>query len=139
MEKSHENTDVRMPEIIIGDTDFERLTTLATAALERVPDTAEELLDELDRATVVADDALPGGVVRMGSVVEFRTDADRRRVTLVFPSDADIEAGKVSVLTPIGTALIGLSEGESITWSARDGTSHELTIVAVEQPEQGAS
>jgi len=139
MEKAHDGSNGGGPEIIVADSDYERLTNLATAALERVPETAEELLTELERATVVPDDALPGGVVRMGSVVEFRTDEDQKRVTLVFPADANIAAGKVSVLTPIGAALIGLSEGESINWTARDGTSHELTILAVEQPEQSAA
>jgi regulator of nucleoside diphosphate kinase len=137
MEKQlSEDTNRRLPEIILSDSDHARLTSLATAALDRLPETAEELLMELDRAKVVADDSVPRNVVRMGSVVEFGTDGDQKRVTLVFPAEADIAAGKVSVLTPIGTALVGLSTGESITWSARDGRSHELTILAVEQPGQ---
>lgn len=136
MEKQlHERSGHRLPDIIVGDSDHARLTSLANAALDTVPETAEELLSELDRARIVADESVPGDVVRMGSVVEFRTGAERKRVTLVFPPDADIAAGKVSVLTPVGAALIGLAKGESITWTARDGTSHELTILSVEQPE----
>lgn len=134
--QSHDHTSHRLPEIILGGTDHARLKSLATAALDSLPDTAEELLAELDRATIVADESVPPDVVRMGSIVEFRSGGDRKRVSLVFPAEADIEAGKISVLTPIGAALIGLSKGESITWSARDGRSHELTIVAVEQPGQ---
>ena len=130
-----EQRDHRLPDIVVGDSDHARLTSLANAALETVPETAEELLSELDRARIVADESVPGDVVRMGSVVEFRTGAERKRVSLVFPPDADIAAGKVSVLTPVGAALIGLAKGESITWTARDGTSHELTILSVEQPE----
>lgn len=138
MEKqSHEHGGYQLPEIVVGDTDHARLTTLANAALETLPDTAEELLSELDRAKVVADESVPRHVVRMGSVVEFSSDNDRRRVTLVYPQEADIAAGKVSVLTPVGAALIGLSEGESISWTARDGSSHELTILSVTQPAQG--
>jgi regulator of nucleoside diphosphate kinase len=125
-----------LPAVIVGDSDHARLTNLATAALDRLPQAAEELLTELDRARVVADDAVPDNVVRMGSTVEFRTEADQKRVTLVFPVDADIAAGKVSVLTPVGAALIGLTKGESMTWSARDGRSHELTILDVEPPAQ---
>ncbi|WP_119303102.1 nucleoside diphosphate kinase regulator [Dongia deserti] len=140
MEKQSQNGgDYRLPEIVVSDTDHARLTSLATAALETVPDTAEELLSELDRAKVVADESVPPDVVRMGSAVEFSSDQDRKRVTLVFPQEADIAAGKVSVLTPVGAALIGLAEGESITWTARDGSSHEMTIVSVEQPEQSAA
>jgi regulator of nucleoside diphosphate kinase len=104
-----------------------------------VPDTAEELLSELDRAKVVADDSVPRDVVRMGSVVEYSSGNDRKRVSLVFPQEADIASGKVSVLTPVGAALIGLAKGESITWTARDGSNHELTILSVEQPGQSRS
>jgi regulator of nucleoside diphosphate kinase len=135
MEKqSHDHNTQRLPQIVVGGTDHARLTTLANAALDTVPDTAEELLSELDRARVVADEAVPQDVVRMGSMVEFESEGDRKRVTLVFPPDADISAGKVSVLTPVGAALIGLSKGQSIAWTARDGTSHALTIRSVEQP-----
>jgi regulator of nucleoside diphosphate kinase len=128
----------RLPEIVVSDSDFARLTNLATAALDRSSDTAEVLLSELDRATVVADESVPDDVVRMGSMVEFRAGDDRKRVMLVFPAEADIAAGKVSILTPIGAALIGLSKGKSITWSARDGRSHELTVLAVEPPAHSA-
>lgn len=138
-EQSQDNKYDRLPEIIVGDSDHARLTNLATAALEAVPDTAEELLSELDRAKIVADESVPQDVVRMGSVVEFRSDNDVKRVTLVFPQDADIASGKVSVLTPVGAALLGLATGGSITWTARDGSSHELTIVSVEQPKQKAA
>jgi regulator of nucleoside diphosphate kinase len=124
----------RPPEIVVGGTDHARLTSLANAAFDTVPDTADELLSELERARVVADEAVPQDVVRMGSVVEFESEGDRKRVMLVFPPDADIAAGKVSVLTPVGAALIGLSKGQSIAWTARDGTSHALTIRSVEQP-----
>lgn len=134
--QSHELRDYRLPELVVGDSDYARLTSLANAALESLPDTAEELLSELDRAKIVADESVPRDVVRMGSLVEFRFGTDRKRVTLVFPSEADIAAGKISVLTPVGAALVGLAKGESISWTARDGTSHELTIVSVEQPER---
>src|SRR6185369_13458039 len=105
MEKqTREQSAQRLPEIIVGDSDYARLTSLANAALETLPETAEELLSELDRARIVADESVPGDVVRMGSVVEFRTGAERKRVSLVFPPEADIAAGKVSVLTPVGAA-----------------------------------
>jgi regulator of nucleoside diphosphate kinase len=130
----HDRNAQRQPEIVLGGTDHARLTSLANAAFDTVPDTAEELLSELDRARIVADDAVPRDVVRMGSVVEFESEGGRKRVTLVFPPEADIAVGKVSVLTPVGAALIGLAKGQSIDWTARDGISHALTIRAVEQP-----
>jgi regulator of nucleoside diphosphate kinase len=128
-----------LPEIIVGDSEHARLTSLATAALDRLPQAADELLSELERATIVADEAVPADVVRMGSTVEFRTEEGQKRVTLVFPPEADIAAGKVSVLTPIGAALIGLSKGESMAWNSRDGHSHELTVLAVEPPAEGGA
>jgi regulator of nucleoside diphosphate kinase len=113
----------RLPDIVMGGTDHARLTSLANAALDALPETAEELLSELDRARVLADVAVPRDVVRMGSVVTFETGGERRRVTLVFPHEADIAAGKVSVLTPVGVALIGLAAGSSSPrWRERTHT-----------------
>lgn len=126
----------RIPKIVVGELDHERLTGLAIASIERIPEVAEELLAEMDRAKVVATARLPADVVRMGSVVTFESDsAQHRRVQLVYPGEADIEQGRISVLTPIGAALIGLSAGQSIAWTARDGKKHVLTVTAVEQAE----
>jgi regulator of nucleoside diphosphate kinase len=69
----------------------------------------------------------------MGSTLRFTSDlGEDRRVTLVFPGEADIAEGKVSILTPIGVALIGLSVGQSIDWTARDGQVHRLKVEAVD-------
>jgi regulator of nucleoside diphosphate kinase len=130
----------RKPKIVVGEIDHERLTGLATAAIERIPEVAEELLAEMDRAKVVAPAKLPADVVRMGSFVTFDSDsAQHRRVQLVYPGEADIEQGRISVLTPIGAALIGLAAGQSIAWTARDGKKHVLTVTAVEQPAMAAA
>lgn len=68
----------------------------------------------------------------MGSTLRFTSDlGEDRQVTLVFPGEADIAEGKVSVTTPIGAALIGLSAGQSIDWTARDGRVHRLTVESV--------
>jgi regulator of nucleoside diphosphate kinase len=68
----------------------------------------------------------------MGSKVSFTTtDGFNRTYQLVYPGEADISEGKVSVLTPIGAALIGLSEGQSIPWTARDGRELSLTVERV--------
>jgi regulator of nucleoside diphosphate kinase len=121
------------PSIIVSDRDQSRLTTLATDALERFPQAAQELLSEMERAAVVSAEAVPPNVVQMGSGVVFRSDnGETRRVTLVFPGQADIAAGRISILTPIGAALIGLSEGQSIAWKTRDGRVRQLTVLAVE-------
>jgi regulator of nucleoside diphosphate kinase len=90
---------------------------------------SDQLLAELDRARVVEDRRIAADVVRMGSTLRFTTDCgEDRTVTLVFPGEADIAMGKVSVLTPIGAALIGLSASQSIDWTSRDGRVHRLTV-----------
>ncbi len=123
-----------MPAIIVSVTDHHRLLGLAEAAEGRIPDVASVLQSEMERAHVVAADEVPDNVVRMGSIVEFSADAgQRRRVTLVYPVEADIAEGRISILTPIGAALIGLSQGQSIAWTARDGRRHRLTVLEVRQ------
>ncbi len=123
-----------VPNIVVGDADHSRLTGLATAVFERLPEVAAELLAEMERAKIVRNDRLPADVVRMGSTVTFRSDDGRQRTeTLVYPSDEDSDTHRISVMTPVGAALIGLAEGQSISWTARDGRRHELTAVKVEQ------
>jgi len=125
----------RKPAITISKSDHETLARLADAIAERNPAVAEELTAELDRARVVADASMRDDVVRMGSTLRYVTDTgENRTVTLVFPAEADISAGRVSILTPIGAALIGLSPGQSIDWEARDGRVHRLTVESVERP-----
>mgnify|MGYP004703834881 CR=1 FL=1 len=119
-------------EIIVSDIDHERLTILTGNVSEKLEEEAEELMQELDRAKVVPQKKLPADVVRMGSTVEFRSnDGHERKVTLVYPGEADIAQGKISILTPIGTALIGLTPGQSMSWTARDGKAHELSVISV--------
>ncbi len=121
-----------VPQIIVSDADYERLTDLATASLERLPEVAQELLDEMDRAKVVKDGSVPADVVRMGSVVTFESDdGNTRTLKLVYPADESLDAHRISVMTPVGAALIGLSEGQSISWTARDGKHHRLTVTKV--------
>jgi regulator of nucleoside diphosphate kinase len=127
------DSDRSVPDIVVADTDHKRLTGLATALFDRSPDLADDLLAEMERARVVAPEAVPADVVRMGSPVSYKAeDGETRRVTLVFPVDADISEGKVSIFTPIGVALIGLSAGQSIAWTGRDGKPHRLTVISVE-------
>jgi regulator of nucleoside diphosphate kinase len=120
------------PRITMLATDHDRLSTLARAATNTHPDVAAVLTDELDRARVVAADGKRAHpFVRMGQEVEYRdeTAGTVRKVTLVYPVDADIGQGKISVLTPIGAALIGVGVGESISWETRNGELKRLTIL----------
>lgn len=121
------------PSIIVSAADERRLTDVAITALDQAPEAAEQLLLEIERAEVVPTHAVPANVVQMGSTVELTTEeGPNRRVTLVFPGQADVAAAKISILTPIGAALIGLSEGQSIAWRTRDGRKRRLTVLAVE-------
>lgn len=129
-------TTRQKPEISISTSDHARLSMLADAIAERDATLADDLAGELERARVVADDNIPQGVIRMGSRLRFKDEKGlERTVSLVFPPEADIAQGKMSILTPVGTALIGLSPGQSILWTARNGQRHELTVLEVEAPE----
>ena len=120
------------PVITLTQSDHDSLTGMARTTRGEV---AEQLFEELERARVVPDHKLRPGIVRMGSTLRFSTDSgESREVTLVYPGEADIAAGKVSVLTPIGAALIGLAAGQSIDWTARDGRTHRLVVEEVDAP-----
>jgi regulator of nucleoside diphosphate kinase len=130
----------REHEIVVSENDHARLTGLAESSLERLPGIAEELLAEMERAKIKPLRRIPANVVRMGSTVTFRSgDGEVKTVTLVYPGKADIAEGKVSILTPVGAALIGLREGQSVAWTSRDGRRLELEIVAVEAPRADAN
>ena len=101
-----------------------------------MPEVSAALLSELERADVWPETAMPADVVRIGSIVEFEVDHDRcLKVQLVLPENADINAGTISVLTPVGAALIGLSPGQSMEWSGNDGKARVLTVLAVSSPQ----
>ncbi|ESZ25593.1 nucleoside diphosphate kinase regulator [Mesorhizobium sp. L2C084A000] len=121
---------------LVSDADHHRLTGLARASLDRVPETAEELLSEMDRAIVTAAASMPANVVRMGSTVTIRNDGGER-ITLVYPGDADISENRISVLTPLGTALIGATIGQTVRWSSRGGRELSATIEVVDAPACG--
>lgn len=121
------------PDIVISAEDYRRLSNLLAVQRHRFAEVAFALQAELDRARIMP--IVPPHVVQMGSTVEFRSDvAPQKPVTLVFPQEADISAARISILTPIGAALIGLSPGQSIHWEARDGAVRELAVIRVEPP-----
>lgn len=124
------------PSIIITRLDLQRLERLLDELEESGPG-AEALERELARAQVVGHDEVPPGVVTMNSRVHCREDASGKdyHLTLVYPQDAGGE-GKVSVLAPVGSALLGLSVGQDIDWPVPGGKTLKLTLLAVEyQPE----
>ena len=123
----------RLPTITLTSSIHERLSELAFAAGNRLPEVAEYLERELDRARVVPDDTLPPSSVTIGSHVTF-VDCDtgqRRSVTLVWPMEEDASHHRLSVMAPVGAALIGLRAGQSIGWQNRMGVWRHLTVEAV--------
>lgn len=94
---------------------------------------AEQLGEELARATIVADDDLPPQTVALDTRVRFQTgDSDEvREVTLVVPSKAASDEGRISVLSPVGSALIGLRAGDDIDWPLPGGKVRRLRVLDV--------
>lgn len=124
------------PHLIMAETEVERLSALAQQMAQAAPLAADMLLTEIDRAEIRPDADMPDHVVRMRSTVRFEDDANgvARSVLLVYPKEADIAAGKISVLSLVGAGLIGLSVGQAIQWPDRDGHERALRILKVEPP-----
>ncbi|MBB2960928.1 nucleoside diphosphate kinase regulator [Methylobacterium sp. R2-1] len=123
------------PPLIIPTTDLRSLREVVVAARPPHPRAAVAawLAEELDRATVVAPEAMPRRAVTMHARVAYRDDVTDQIgcVTLVYPGEEDAEAHAVSVLSPVGAALIGLSEGQSIRWRTPSGGLRGLTVLRV--------
>ncbi|MFO7550244.1 MAG: nucleoside diphosphate kinase regulator [Haliea sp.] len=118
--------------ITIRDSDYRRLQ----AAIEHHDGPQADALDEeLARADTVPDQEFPEGIVSMHSRVTFEdTDAGQETtVTLVYPQEADVDKMRVSVLTPVGSALIGLAVGGEIEWPLPSGRVRHLRVKSVEQ------
>ncbi|MGN6499907.1 MAG: nucleoside diphosphate kinase regulator [Tsuneonella sp.] len=118
------------PPITLAEREADALSELALSNRERHPTVSRLLLEEIDRSETLPDAEMPADVVRMGSQVSF-VDArtgERRTVTLVYPGAADLAAGLISILTPVGAGLIGLQVGQSISWPDRSGAERLLTI-----------
>ncbi|OCC23876.1 transcription elongation factor GreAB [Croceicoccus estronivorus] len=120
------------PPIKLCESDADTLSELAMRMESRQPQLAAMLMAEIDRAKIVPDARLPKDVVAMGATVRFsdETAGTERVAQLVYPHQADLEAGRISVLTPVGAGLIGLREGQSIRWKDRD--SHERIFRIIE-------
>jgi len=122
-----ERVAMKNEELLIADADYARL-----AALGR----QEALEEELSRATVIPVERMPDNVVRMHSRVTYLDErsGERREVELVFPEEADMASGKVSVLAPVGAALLGLVVGQSIDWPFPDGRARRLRVESTLAP-----
>ena len=121
------------PSITVSSIDLARLEALLESPAVSALPAAAALSDELTRANVVSPEQMPEGIVMMHSRVECEdaSKGEKHVLTLVFPREANVDEGKVSVLAPVGTALLGLSVGQSIHWDAPGGRRLELRVTAV--------
>jgi len=126
------------PTITLSSRDLDRLEQLLEAPGMAGNPAAAALGRELERANVVEPADMPDDVVTMNSQVTCVDDVggETHRLTLVYPRDADVDRHRVSVLAPVGTALLGLSVGQTIDWIAPGGRSLRLRVTAIAyQPE----
>jgi regulator of nucleoside diphosphate kinase len=122
--------------IYISREDYTKLRLLiATALHSRASAALQKLREELDRAAVIDPAAFPAGVVTMDSTVEFEdlATSEIEEYTITFPDRADVERKRISILAPIGTALIGCRVGDLVKWSTPGGI-RQLKVRRVTAP-----
>ena len=121
--------------LLITDQDYERLALLV---LHSETNSSAALEEELGRAQVVSQKEIPSDVVTMNSRIKFIDDETKKEteITLVYPKDADVTKGQVSILAPVGIALIGLRVGQTIDWPMPTGIFRKLKVTGIAyQPE----
>ncbi|MEZ2602828.1 nucleoside diphosphate kinase regulator [Kluyvera intermedia] len=126
------------PAIIINEFDAERIDRLLEQPAYANSPVANALNDELDRAQMCTPEDMPHDVVSMNSQVKFRdlTTGEERVRTLVFPANMTDSATQLSVMAPVGAALLGLRTGSTIHWELPGGTSTHLEVLELlYQPE----
>jgi len=125
-------------EIYITEYDMERLRSIIEIYGGNDRSYLEQLEDELDKARVVDPKNIPDNVVTMNSIVRIKDldTGEEETFTLVFPGKTNITEKAVSILAPIGTALIGYGEGDIIEWEVPAGTKRFQIMEVIYQPER---
>ena len=125
-------TEMRPP-IAIDANHLARLSALSSLTSGPMADVCEYLREEIDRAHIVPAEKLRPDIVNLGSQVEFRDEQTGKvqEIIMVYPFDADIARRRVSILTPVGAALLGLSVNQTISFHTRTGERRELTVLKV--------
>jgi regulator of nucleoside diphosphate kinase len=125
------------PPITLSRIDLERIEALLERAPPAEAANLAALRAELDRAEVVEPTAIPAQIVTMNSTVTFEdeNDGEKLTLTLVYPSAAGAP-GTVSIMAPVGSALLGLAQGQTIDWPTPDGRKRRLRVLEISfQPE----
>ena len=126
------------PSIILSEQDLRRLETMLEHQSKLTP-TMEHWEDELARAQIVAPKDVPVNVVSMNAkvLVTISPATEPTEITLVYPHDFRGDKGQVNILAPVGTAILGLAEGQEIEWPQPDGHTMKVKIEKVlYQPER---
>lgn len=126
------------PAIVISSLDLERIENLLKQPPHRDSPGAAALSAELARANVLDPADMPGDVITMNSVVTFVDESsnESREISLVYPRDADSSVNRISVLAPVGSAMLGLRVGQSIDWNVPGGRTLRLRVTGLSfQPE----
>ena len=129
------------PKLTISSRDAERLDALLSSLPNRSFPGRDDLEAELARADIVAPEEIPPNVVTINSRVRFRMESSQEAfyLTLVYPQDVDARGGTISILAPVGSALLGLSAGDEIEWPKPGGGTLRVSIEeVVTQPERDA-
>jgi regulator of nucleoside diphosphate kinase len=125
------------PPLLLSRLDSERIEALLEQPIAHGIDT-QALQAELARAEIVEPAQMPGDVITMNSTARFRDEStgDERELTLVYPRDVDGSPDKVSILAPVGSALLGLRIGATIEWPVPGGRTIQLRVLSIQyQPE----
>ena len=124
------------PPIHLLASESDMVASLALQIEHRSPVVAAMLLAEIERAELHDPQTLPESVVTMGSNVDFVDEktSQLRKVQLVLPAEANIAEGRISILTPMGAALFGLTAGQTIDWPDLEGHDRRIRILRVRQP-----
>lgn len=126
------------PNIIISSQDLHRLETMLEHQAKLTP-TMQHLEDELARAEVVEPKDIPANVVSMNArvLIQIAPAKEATEITLVYPHDFRGEKGQVNIVAPVGTAILGLAEGQEIEWPQPDGQLMKVKIEKILfQPER---
>ncbi|MDX3906308.1 MAG: nucleoside diphosphate kinase regulator [Pigmentiphaga sp.] len=129
---------MQSPYITVSELDYVRLTSLlGQLDREPVPGSAPAVLAEaLDQADQLEPQDMPADIVTMHSRVELEDEAGTRLITLCYPKEADAAKGMVSVLSPMGAALLGTRVPGTIGWTPPDGEPRRARVIRIDyQPE----
>jgi len=114
--------------LMIREKDFNRLKDYLSAQQG-----LDDLENELDRAKIIKDDKIPNDLVTMNSKVRYKNLESNKEseITIVYPKDANATEGRISVFASLGSALLGLREGDEISWTFPDGAEKSLQVLKV--------